>query len=579
MKKLLLTLLFLPLVGFSQNIEAYLTFTNITKGGAIDDPNISTRVGDEIQMELNLKAVTAAELETLNNGQFKYLTLDIGFNNNSFTSTGHKDFPQVNALNDTNPFAESYDFEDQRFVSSRDITVLQSRHIDWSQNGGYVSDEKYSVVRIAVQLSNKNISEMFNGTTAVAVYIERFIIQEGADLDPDAEFTINLGTMQRLDGGYISDFDPGDFTQGSTDNATYNISEYLSPSTAPLTTLQYVLNDNLNPTDFEAIVMEMSDTNSTTVVTETGYPLDADGKVQIADLEIEKTYTAWLRPINTDYIPNIHTITDAYRSFKGLNDKGVNGNQSILDPWEEFTADLNLNGTFDSVDVWGLLGYVLGLDVNAEVSENFCVPEQENGEWFHGCTSVTKYELYTVEYLTGYFNEGGPDWQPFFTVTDESVTHNFAYWHHGDLDFSHSTPYPINNGGGKGRFFSNKPVAVTSIDMVSRVEGDKVILELNHTGRDFVGMQARIDFDTSILEFENIEYATGSTAMNFTKNVNNELLIGALIKEGDANIEKGRIFRLEFKTKSNVTNTTGLFYFKNTDAVQKDGNKLELNIQ
>jgi hypothetical protein len=587
MKKLVLTLLLLPLVGLSQtvsgNMYVDLSFSNITRGGAVrnDSGLITTRVGDEIQMEFNLEAFAQEDLNSIQSANFKYLTFDVAYNNDVFTPTGHEDWPQINALGDLGEIKETYVYENQLYTQQQiNRDGVQARHADWESYGGYVSNDKWTVIRITFQLSNKNIGDLFtDGLKAPAVYIKRFTIKEGADTAVDAGFMINLGTMYEPDGDQLANISPNNYTTGNSDNAEYILDGYIFPSTAPITTLQYILNDNLNPTDFESIVMEMSSTDSTTVVTETSYPLDIDGKIQIPDLEIDKTYSAWLRPVNTSYIPNVHTITDAYRSFKGLNDKGVNGNQSVFDAWEEFTADLNLDGNFNSGDVWGLLGYVLGLDVNSQVPDNFCVPEQQNGEWFHGCTSVTKYELYTVEHLTGYFNEGSPNWQPFFTVTDQSVTHNFAYWHHGDLDFSHSTPYPINNSSGKGSVYSNKAVASTSIDMVSRVEGDKVILELNHSGRDFVGMQARIDFDTSILEFENIEYATGSTAMNFTKNVNNELLIGALIKEGDANIEKGRIFRLEFKTKSNVTNTTGLFYFKNTDAVQKDGNKLELNIQ
>ena len=76
MKKLLLFLLF-PILTYSQNIEAYLTFTNITKGGEVTDPSISTRVGDEIQMEVNLRAPSGTQLTQLAEGDFKYLTLDI----------------------------------------------------------------------------------------------------------------------------------------------------------------------------------------------------------------------------------------------------------------------------------------------------------------------------------------------------------------------------------------------------------------------------------------------------------------------------------------------------------------------
>jgi len=422
-----------------------------------------------------------------------------------------------------------------------------------------------------------------SGLSAPAIYIERFIVQEGAQDDPEAEFLINFGTLQKLSGEYISDFDPGDFTNGGTGNATYNIQEYLQPSTAPITTLQYILNDNLDPTNFEVIV-SMMDGDFSSIVSETNYPLDVDGKVQIPDLKIDSTYTAFITPISGDYLPDVHTITDAYRSFKGLNDKGINGNQSIFDEWEKFSADVNLNDTFDSVDVWGLLAYVLGLDLS-QADGVFCLPENNGDDWFHGCTAVTKYELYTVDNLTGYFDQTenledprGPNWQPYFTVTDEAVTHSFAYWHHGDIDFSHSTPYPIPNGSGKGQL-AHKAVGSTTIDMVSRVEGGKVILELNHNGSSIVGLQARLNFDSSRLTLDDIQYATGPTAVNFTKGTGGELLIGSLIKEGDEDIERGTIFKLEFTPKTNISNTTGLFYFKNTDAVQSNGDKLNLIIQ
>ena len=579
----------LPLTGFSQtvsgNMYVNMGFTNITREAAVrnDAGTVLTRIGDEIQMSFFLEAFTQDDLTAIQGADFKYLTFDIAFNNDAFTPIGEEAWPQVDALGDTGEIKQSYLYENQLYTqSSIDRDGVQARHADWQSNGGYVSNDKWTVVRITFQLSNKNIGELFtNGITSGAIFTKNFIIKEGADTEVDAGFMINFGTMYTPDGDQLGNISPKNYTSGNSDNAEYMLDGYIHPNTAPITTLEYVLNSNLNPTDFEAIVIETgtSTLEGSMVATETRYQLDSDGKVQISDLEIEKTYSAWLEPVNTSYMPNIHTITDAYRSFRGYNDKGINGNQNIFDAWESFTADLNLDGSFNTGDVWGLLAYVLGMDINPGENQEYCVPEQQQGEWYHGCSAITKYDLYTVDNLVGLLNEGGPNWQPYFTVTDESTTHRFAFWHHGDLDFSHSTPYPILSSSGKGALYSNKAVGSTNLDIVSKIEGDQVVLELNHNGRNFVGMQARINFDTSILEFENVEYATGITAMNFAKNIGNELLIGSLVKEGDANIEKGTIFKLRFKAKQSISNTTGLFYFKNTDAVQSDGNKLQLKIQ
>jgi hypothetical protein len=46
-----------------------------------------------------------------------------------------------------------------------------------------------------------------------------------------------------------------------------------------------------------------------------------------------------------------------------------------------------------------------------------------------------------------------------------------------------------------------------------------------------------------------------------------------------SNVKKGKAFTIEFTPIGTVNNTTGLFYFENTDAVKQNGDKLNLNIQ
>ena len=87
-------------------------------------------------------------------------------------------------------------------------------------------------------------------------------------------------------------------------------------------------------------------------------------------------------PIDASYIPNVHTVTDAYRSFQYLTDVGINGTDTTYDNFGLFSADANLNGAFNSADTYGLLAYVLGL----EVGQDFCLPQTRRGylvSWMH----------------------------------------------------------------------------------------------------------------------------------------------------------------------------------------------------
>ena len=236
----------------------------------------------------------------------------------------------------------------------------------------------------------------------------------------------------------------------------------------------------------------------------------------------------------------------------------------------------------------------MGVDVNAgnEGGSGYCLPEQaEDGTWYHGCTATVKIEDYNEDVLGASVSlnkaegETGGGWSSEFTPTENNQTFTFGYWHHGDLDQSHSTTYPGSIGAPSinGKTFtinlSAKAVGTVNFDMVSRVEGGEVVVELKHTGESIVGMQARIKYDTDRLILKDIIYDTGNSVTNFSKPLNKGLLFGALSVNGKSNVKEGTPFKLVFDTVGVVTNTTGLFYFENTDAVKANGDKMNLNIQ
>ena len=590
MKKFLLLLFLLPLFSFGQNVQVFLKYYNQETNEEVAEFT-PIQEGQTLRTEVHLVAVGSGDYTAM--ADTKYLFLDLQYNHDILSpiSDGFA-FPGIDAITDPGVIKERYDFSNTSF-GAFEPNLLQA-YADWQAGTTVYStnNAKWSVIRIAVQLSTKSFQDVLDASTletSLPIFDFTSMVKPGASSDPEANTRINLGVIQDSTGTEITSFVPS-----GGNKQHYSVIEAVTYNAK----LHFNLPNALDPTNFKVPVEIDTSTDSTTVNFETvEITLDAAGDAILPDVELGKEYRVFnLLPIDGSYLPDVHTVTDAYRSFKYLNDVGINGTQTVYNNFGLFSADANLNGTFNSGDVYGLLAYVMGVDVNANTSGDtpgYCLPEQDDqGGWFHGCTAAVIYENYTIEQLgaTVDINNGGgvegqiqenSGWSGAFTPTEDNLNFDFAFWHHVDLDQSHSTAFPANltsKAAKVGLNLSSKPVAITKLDMVSKIEGDKVLVELTHNGSDIVGLQARIKYDTSKLKLENIIYDTGNTVTNFSKNLNGELLFGGLSADGSENIKKGKAFTIEFTPIGTVNNTTGLFYFENTDAVKANGDKLTLNI-
>ena len=580
MKKLLLfLLLILPLATFSQNIQFSLkTFNNET--GAVVNVTDPIKEAQTLRMELHMAAVGTADYDSLVN--FKYIFLDVQYNHQVLTAdpVPHA-FPGVVALNDAGPITTRYSFPSTSFSLLQGD--LRDSYNKWNSGTATYSESnaKWSVARIAIQLSDKNLQDLLDSasyTTTTPIFTMFFTVKPESSTVTEKEFRITLANVEDIDGTQIAD----PIYAGSGDTAEGQYKYNVIPSVTYNATLHFNLPETLDPTNFKVDIGTVSGTV-------TNLTLDSNADVTLPDVTLDQVYSVYnLMPIDASYIPNVHTVTDAYRSFQYLTDVGINGTDTTYDNFGLFSADANLNGAFNSADTYGLLAYVLGL----EVGQDFCLPNQnEDGTWFHGCTATVLYENFTVEKLGAELDirkteeqqtEAPQYWNGNFTPTEELLTFNFAFWHHVDLDQSHSTSFPANltaKAAKLGLNLSNKAVGTTTLDMVSRIEDGLVKVELTHDGLDIVGLQARIKYDTSKLTLKNVIYDTGNTVTNFSKPFQGELLFGGLSTDGKSTIKKGKAFTLEFTPIGTVNNVTGLFYFENTDAVKANGDKINLNIQ
>jgi len=88
-----------------------------------------------------------------------------------------------------------------------------------------------------------------------------------------------------------------------------------------------------------------------------------------------------------------------------------------------------------------------------------------------------------------------------------------------------------------------------------------------------------MNYDESKLTLDNVIFDTGSTVTNFSTHNNNRLTFGSIDQLKTARIKVGTPYKLIFTPKTPLTNTAGLFYFVLSDAVDANGNKIDLIIE
>ena len=106
-----------------------------------------------------------------------------------------------------------------------------------------------------------------------------------------------------------------------------------------------------------------------------------------------------------------------------------------------------------------------------------------------------------------------------------------------------------------------------------------VVLETNLTKEDLIGMQFVIKYDESMLEFKEVIFDAGNEITNFATPKNERVFFGSIDTEGKQFVKTGKPYKLIFKPKVNITNTSGLIYFNVADAVKANGQKVILKIQ
>ena len=278
----------------------------------------------------------------------------------------------------------------------------------------------------------------------------------------------------------------------------------------------------------------------------------------------------------------IVTISDVALAFNELSNSGINQDETgneITYIIQAINANVNSDNDFNTDDTYRLLGHVLG-----------------NGTYLEGDALVYMLKLYETSVydnltLSNYQNTShGTTLMLPLTIGNSSqlnyVFNGSITWR-GDVNLSHSSlPQNVTSITGKSaskafKYNANKVAATINSGMVTEVKDGKVImtLTLNPSTQDVVGTQYKVNYDTSKLSFESVEFNTENTATNFGTPKDGYVKFGSIIQTGDKVLTDKTTYTLIFTPKVNLTNALGLVTVSNTDAVNKTGEQLKLEIQ
>lgn len=584
MIKKLFTSLFLltSFLSFSQRVIWEAKFFNNSTSEVVTEQT-PIMEGDTLRVEFHFRVIDATKYQNLDDDNTRYFFGDFQYNNDAFTRVPDAfAFPGIDNLGDNSPITATYFYDNYLFTTGRSFDALQNRYTDWVANGGYVVDDQWSVVRTTFQLSNTEVVNLIDANTLetpIPFFDMLFTVNQNAHQQDitDLKFFMAMGVLQDEAGANITDFDPGHGEDGYVmdlvDDAGDNV------------VIKIHLAETLDPTNFNIYVNGNNGTSYEGV-------LDVNGEFVINDIPYDDTYYASIQPIDNSYVPDIHTVTDAYRSFVGVTDVGINGTERQFDVFETFIADVNMDNILDSRDVYWLLAYVTGILTTEESqTQGLCLPTSTTAEdgtvtWSFGCNTLVNYGNYTEELLGTSMDNWISEFSPEFGGAN---IFEFAYWNHSDIDFSHTTPYPAPSEAPKANFAHQEKTSGTlahlavgeiTIDMVSDIRDDgKVEVTLKLNDSDLAGLQSRIKYDRDILELEEVVFNTGNTLTNFTSHDTSNIVFGTISANGEEDVKTGDIVKLIFEPLEDISNITGLFYFYNTDAVKMNGDKLILNIQ
>jgi hypothetical protein len=319
-------------------------------------------------------------------------------------------------------------------------------------------------------------------------------------------------------------------------------------------------------------------------------PLDATGEALFTtQVKVGDSVGVFVGPSSQKaWMNNIITVSDAYKSFLGHSQTDISGTSNFFTypNLEKKVGNITKNdNVFNESDSYYSFAYVMGQDV----STNAFIPTQSSTSWrWHS-------GLLNQDWLEGNIKNK--------VTIDTPVKEVYAVFAWGgDLDWSHSSsPSEIVSRIDGGQYtnsvnsvntkstmttmstqsmaYKTEALETAKLSVTSTLENGKVVLTTNLTKEGLAGLEVVMNYDESKLTLENVIFDSGSTMTNFSTHKDGRLTFGSIDQLKTARIKTGTPYKLIFTPKVQLTNTAGLFYFVLSDAVDGNGNKINLIVE
>ena len=295
-------------------------------------------------------------------------------------------------------------------------------------------------------------------------------------------------------------------------------------------------------------------------------PLDSSGEFLTDKLEKNKKYQIMVNPAWGQNVPsNIITVTDAYKAFKAITNRGINN----TDPYfstnlENAIANVTQDQSFDSQDAYYLFAKVMGVDLSGV--QGLLIPT----------TDMTKPIKFMSGLTSTFSSVTGPT---YITPVADAETYNLSYAWAGDLDFSHSSPLVVSTAKSGVAATSAQVSRTDDTSITTSLTNGKVVVNVGLNSTGLAGAEYKIGYDDSKLTLDDITFDTGNAITNFSTHEGNVITFGSLDKTGASTVKQGTPYKLIFTPKTQLTNTAGLVFTYFAEAVDTNANKVILNIK
>jgi hypothetical protein len=241
-------------------------------------------------------------------------------------------------------------------------------------------------------------------------------------------------------------------------------------------------------------------------------------------------------------------------------------------------ADVDGNGIFNEADTYKLLQHLTGVAPLTQYSTL---------TYLMKLYGKTEYDAITKSNWSNQFNSTRSLYPFNLNSGTLNNTYNVNVTWVGDVNLSHSARQTTSGVAINSIRTMSLSTMSSSVSnqinayLMSENIGGKVVvtISLDPLQQEVVGTQFQLNYDKTALGFEKVEFLTKGNPTNFGTDRGSYVTLGSLITDGSTTLDKTTEYKITFVPLIGINGILGLTSISTTDAVNKNGTTLKINIQ